>query len=342
MNINISKKRTSDKAPKSDLEMGLNSRGGEVIPSSKNRKRASALDDTDDEDDDGDDEQVNDDNRNISGREAVNRSIAKQQAAIRAQAAAAAMSMDASIYDYDGVYDSIHTNKKTAVMTSTTTEDTRKSRYIEDLMKTAKVRKMERDIAYDRKVARDQQAEEEVEPEFRNKDRFITSSYKRQLEERHQYEQQESIRQKMDAQNDITQRSDGGFGIARFYGNITQQQQSTPWTNPDDDTRITPSISTITQDQQNNNSSPLMRETSTTTGSRSNDDNTDHSRPHDTSTSSQHQKPSTTTTTTITAAKDDWHNEERTNMRLVRDRKVQAARHRYFQRHPNISAVTME
>ena len=229
MNINISHKRKTD----SNLTMGLNTRGRvESRTNVRNRSSRSALDDSDTDDDDNDDDNPTEEsNHHRSGRDAVNRSIAKQQAAIRAQAVASAMSIDASIYDYDGVYDTLHNTDPNAaaaatatVTTSTSsTTDSRKSRYIEDLMKTAKVRKMERDIAYDRKVARDQQVEEEAEPEFRNKDRFITSSYKRQLEERHQYQQQESIRQQMEEQHDITKRSDGGLGIASFYGNITQQ-----------------------------------------------------------------------------------------------------------------------
>ena len=298
--MSISKKisASSDK-----LAMGLNSRGGGGDRNATARRTLpkSVLDD--DEDDDNDDDDDDDThNDHLTGREAVNRSIAKQQAAIRAQAAAALATTDSSIYDYDGIYDSIqHTNtthRNSATTKDATTTDSRKSRYIEDLMKTAKVRKMERDIAFDRKVARDQRAEEEAQPEFRNKDKFITSSYQRQLEERHQYEQQESKRQQIESKNDVTKRSDGGLGIASFYGNLSNVS------NEDSRTDI-PSSSTNENVLQNHG----------------NEKHSKHER--------SDRKPTTTTTNHPT-------NDEispTTPMRLVREQKVQAARDRYLQRH---------
>ena len=327
MNINISKKRTSVKVRKSDLDMGLNSRGGEgSTTTSLNHKPTSALDDDDTDDDDDND----DGHEKLSGREAVNRAIAKQQAAIRAQAAATAMSVDASIYDYDGVYDSIHTDRNGKSSTATTTTDAvRKSRYIEDLMKTAKVRKMERDIAYDRKVARDQHAEEEAEPEFRNKDRFITSSYQRQLEERHQYEQQESKRQKIEDEQDITKRSDGGFGITSFYGNLTKQQSHS--TKEDGSKDGVPTTSPDEKDSTSISKPEIFH------SFHSNNDNEEHSQSRATTTTTHPSNRTTQTTTTTTTSGHD-----RSTMRLLRDAKVTAARDRYFQRHPNINPVTME
>jgi coiled-coil domain-containing protein 55 len=338
MNINNSGKRKLGQVPKSDLEMGLNTRGGEGVTRSRNRLGFSALNGDDDSDEDN--EHDNDGtNPNLSGREAVNHSIAKQQARIRAQAAAAAMSeMDASIYDYDGVYDSIHATDRT-----TTTTDSKKSRYIENLMKTAKIRKIERDIAYDRKVARDQQVEEEAEPEFRNKDRFITSSYKRQLEERHQYEQQESIKQQIEDQNDITKRSDGGFGIASFYGNITQQQ--TPSSYRDDaatgrNTRQTSSME-MTVNEKDKNTLHSTEKTSDLFQASSNSNHKD-----DTIPTSRPSKPSASTkdqvVVDVTNNYEQEHQQQEKSARVLREAKVQAARDRYFQRHPNRAKVVME
>jgi Coiled-coil domain-containing protein 55 (DUF2040) len=287
--------------------MGLNSRGGggggDRNATARRTLPKSVLDEDDDNDDDDDDDIHND---NLNGREAVNRSIAKQQAAIRAQAAAALATTDSSIYDYDGIYDSIqHTNtthRNSATTKDATTTDSRKSRYIEDLMKTAKVRKMERDIAFDRKVARDQRAEEEAQPEFRNKDKFITSSYQRQLEERHQYEQQESKLQQIESENDVTKRSDGVFGVASFYGNLSKVS------NEDSRTDIPSSITNENMLHNHGNEKHSKQE-----------------RPD--------RKPATTTNHPT--------NDEiapTTPMRLVREQKVQAARDRYLQRH-NISQL---
>ena len=333
MNINISKKKSSIQSKKSNLTIGINSRGGGdgTTTGVSHRRPTSAFDDDDDTEHSNDDDDATTPNR--SGRDAVNHAIAKQQAAIRAQTSAAAATLkDTTIYDYDGVYDSIHKNSSSSKATTTTTDTTRKSRYIEDLMKTAKVRKMERDIAYDRKVARDQHAEEEAEPEFRKKDRFITSSYKRQLEERNQYEQQESIRQKIEDENDITKRSDGGVGIARFYGNISKQSDSTNDGNHKD---IQPPLK---DDSTIEDTSHTKEDITSSFHGKNNQHNTlgKRSRQEESNRSSNTNNEQRATTNDS----DDLI-DARTKIRFLREAKVKAARDRYFQRH-NITPIAIE
>ena len=55
------------------------------------------------------------------------------------------------------------------------------SKYIANLKRTAEVRKIEQELAYERKVQKERETEGET---FSDKDSFVTPSYLRKLEER--------------------------------------------------------------------------------------------------------------------------------------------------------------
>ena len=63
---------------------------------------------------------------------------------------AAALAEDASVFDYDGVYDSMQEQK---VQPRQAEKLARKSQYIEGLLDKAKERQREQDIVYERKYA---------------------------------------------------------------------------------------------------------------------------------------------------------------------------------------------
>ena len=63
---------------------------------------------------------------------------------------AAALAEDASVFDYDGVYDSMQEQKEQPRQAE---KLARKSRYIEGLLDKAKERQREQDIVYERKYA---------------------------------------------------------------------------------------------------------------------------------------------------------------------------------------------
>lgn len=166
----------------------------------------------------GSDDSSSSEGEPVTGRTAVNRAITKEQAALRVRAAAAvaSSSVNADIYDYDGAYDSFHSKSKDSEK-----EDSKESRYIGDLLKAAEQRKWERDLAHERKVARDQAAEEEAEPEFRGKEKFVTAAYKRKLEERKVWQANDEKQRLIEEGHDVTKQTDG-VGIANFYGNLTK------------------------------------------------------------------------------------------------------------------------
>ncbi|KAK6219032.1 hypothetical protein LQW54_002534 [Pestalotiopsis sp. IQ-011] len=120
--------------------------------------------------------------------------------------AEAAEELDPSIYDYDGVYDSIKPEKKT------TQEDAeRRPKYMKNLLASAAVRKRDALIAEEKKIAREREAEGE---EFADKEKFVTEAYKQQQEENRKLEEEEKRREEEEA------RKNKGGGMTAFYKDL--------------------------------------------------------------------------------------------------------------------------
>jgi len=170
-----------------------------------------------DSSDDGSDD---DTSQRKSKRGIVNEQIAREQAALRRRAQADLASVkDKSVYDYDGAYDSFQraedvTEKKEGK------DPEKKSKYIGDLLKAAKVRERERDAIYERKNAKEQ-AIEDAEADYKGKEKFVTKSYKRKLQERKQWEAEQEEKEREEAANDVTKKS-AGTAFAGFYGNLNR------------------------------------------------------------------------------------------------------------------------
>ena len=90
-----------------------------------------------------------------------------------------------------------------------------------DLLKNAKRRRSERDAIYERKLAKEQREEEELNPEFMGKERFMTSAYKQKLAERAAMDKEQEAQDKTDVYSN--QRGNGkGVGMANFYSNLSR------------------------------------------------------------------------------------------------------------------------
>jgi len=120
----------------------------------------------------------------------------------------AAEDADPSIYDYDGVYDSI----KAAVHKKKAEEDEgatdRRPRYFDALQRAADVRERDRQVAEERKLKREREAEGD---EFADKEKFVTEAYKRQQEENRRLEEEEKAREEAEAKKNKNK------GLAGFY-----------------------------------------------------------------------------------------------------------------------------
>ncbi|KAL3909527.1 MAG: hypothetical protein SGILL_008054, partial [Bacillariaceae sp.] len=212
MNISLSGAGKKKKGS-SSLGFGLNNRS--------DKKSASKNVFGDDDEDDENSDDSGDNKETISGRQAVNQQIAKEQAALRKRAQAAlATAEDPSMYDYDGAYDSFKPDPEKEKAATDATNKERKSKYIGDLLKAAKVRERERDVIHERKIAREQ-AEEDAQDEYAGKEKFVTKAYKRKLEERKQWEIEQEEKQREEEENDVTKKS-AGAAFAGFYGNFNK------------------------------------------------------------------------------------------------------------------------
>ncbi|KAK8088042.1 coiled-coil domain-containing protein 55-domain containing protein [Apiospora hydei] len=114
--------------------------------------------------------------------------------------------LDPSIYDYDGVYDSLKPEKVAAP------EDVdRRPKYMKSLLQSAAVRKRDALIAEEKKVAREREEEGE---EYADKEKFVTEAYKKQQEENRRIEAEERVREEEEA------KKNKGGGMTAFYKDL--------------------------------------------------------------------------------------------------------------------------
>eukprot|EP00546_Thalassionema_frauenfeldii_P008347 CAMPEP_0178918574 /NCGR_PEP_ID=MMETSP0786-20121207/13900_1 /TAXON_ID=186022 /ORGANISM="Thalassionema frauenfeldii, Strain CCMP 1798" /LENGTH=289 /DNA_ID=CAMNT_0020592295 /DNA_START=22 /DNA_END=891 /DNA_ORIENTATION=+ len=186
MNIALTSVKNKNIDKKRKLSYGLN-----------NKTQTNVFGDTEDDEEEAE-----------SSRDAVNRELHREQELLRQRASAV-------VYDFDGTYDETKgiDQKKNA----NKPKGKRESRYMADLLKNAKRRNHDRDMAYERKMAREQELEEEENPEFRGKEKFITSAYKKKLEERELWTRQEEDQRKRDEEMDVTKR-------LSFYSNFNKNK----------------------------------------------------------------------------------------------------------------------
>ncbi|KAL7458213.1 hypothetical protein ACHAWC_009776 [Mediolabrus comicus] len=201
------------------LGYGLNQRNNK-----KRKKRGGLTGFADSDDSSSDDNNSNTAGRQLSGRSAINREIAAEQAALRkrAEAAMASSNMDSAMYDYDGEYDSFAlAGKKESSSTKTQQKEAAaekgQSRYISNLLKSSQRRAQEQEIIYERKVAKEQAG---LNMEYEGKEQFITSAYKKKLAEREAWAKEEEVRAKREAEDDVTQKKGGNFLFAGFGRNV--------------------------------------------------------------------------------------------------------------------------
>lgn len=102
-----------------------------------------------------------------------------------------AQTLDASIYDYDSVYDSLHAKPQSA--STEAAEAEKRPRYMSDLLAAAETRKRDQLRAKEKMLAKEREAEGD---EFADKEKFVTAAYKRQQVEMHRLEEEEAIKEK--------------------------------------------------------------------------------------------------------------------------------------------------
>ncbi|KAI8071624.1 coiled-coil domain-containing protein 55-domain containing protein [Gongronella butleri] len=177
------------------MKFGLNVPKGKRTAGAPVRKAASVFGQEDSDDDGSDQEQ-----QVLSAKEQAkkDRSRINQQLETSArlhqkiqEAHEQAVAEDPNIYDYDAVYDDLKAAERQRTQAKKGKND-QKAKYIHNLLAMAEVRKRDRLLAEDKKIAREREAEGD---EFADKDVFMTESYKQQKAELERIEREERQRE---------------------------------------------------------------------------------------------------------------------------------------------------
>ncbi|OQS05195.1 hypothetical protein THRCLA_02626 [Thraustotheca clavata] len=125
-----------------------------------------------------------------------------------------ALASDPNAFDYDDVYDSIQA-QRTKQKEAKKINNAPQSKYIGVLMEKAKVREIEHDRIRERRLLKEREEDDKLHGD---KEKFITSSYKRKLMEAKRWEEEDARLAKLEEAQDVTKR--GQLGMAGFYANL--------------------------------------------------------------------------------------------------------------------------
>ncbi|XP_077241341.1 uncharacterized protein LOC143881894 [Tasmannia lanceolata] len=123
-----------------------------------------------------------------------------------------ALEEDPTVFDYDGVYDEM---KEKIARPIVQDRQERKSKYIERLMEKAKERERVHEIVYERKIAKERSKDDHL---FADKEKFVTSGYKKKLAEQAKWFEEERLRELREQKEDVTKKGD----LSDFYFNLTK------------------------------------------------------------------------------------------------------------------------
>jgi hypothetical protein len=136
-----------------------------------------------DDDDDDDDEQIESTKTSAKDQAKKQRQKINQQLQASAsttlahqkvkQAQDQALEDDPTIFDYDAVYDDLKAAENQQKIANKAKDTDKKAKYIQNLLEMADIRKKDRLLAEEKKVARERLAEGD---EFADKDEFLTES----------------------------------------------------------------------------------------------------------------------------------------------------------------------
>ncbi|KAF9152791.1 hypothetical protein BG015_004692 [Linnemannia schmuckeri] len=127
----------------------------------------------------------------------------------------AALAQDATVFDYDGVYDQLKAGDRARELARKQESAERKPKYIHALLEAAETRKRDRQIADEKRIEREREREGE---EFKDKEQFITPAYKAQKEAMRIAEEED--RKKEEA---LAKDKDGSL-MQGFYRNLLDER----------------------------------------------------------------------------------------------------------------------
>ncbi|SNX84420.1 uncharacterized protein MEPE_03129 [Melanopsichium pennsylvanicum] len=120
--------------------------------------------------------------------------------------------LDASIFDYDGVYDTIKNAERKVKQAKLAGDACKKPKYVEGILESAEQRKRDRLRAEARTIQKQRQAEGD---EFRDKEAFVTNAYKVQQDELAKAEEEQDM-------DEAKQRA-SNKGMGTFYRDMLNE-----------------------------------------------------------------------------------------------------------------------
>ena len=178
-----------------------------------------------------------------------------------------AVELDPTIFQYDEVYDEIKSQQPAEKIIS---QVDKKPKYINNLLKMAETRKLEQEIRLERKIQKEREQEGD---EFKDKESFVTSSYREKLEEMRKTHEEMEKQDAIEKMLDVTKHSDlNGFYRSLYKNNMFQDKNVA-----DDDSKANTNTDKIVFNKSNvrNKISIRERDTLKTDGCNDDDDNDD-------------------------------------------------------------------
>ena len=211
------------------LKYGLNPAA--KASSSKNKKKPTLVNLF--ANDESSDNEENDDNRNGTMSEAErakkrhNEEIKRQQEAAQAKGDAEAKEIyekalkeDPNVFAYDDALTDIEKGREATLREKDGEKIERKSRYIAQLKEAADFRKREQDVTYERRLMKEREKEDEL---YGDKEKFITSAYRKKLEEDEKWKKEELEREQREKEREVQGKSD----MTSFYANLMNRNVAT-------------------------------------------------------------------------------------------------------------------
>ncbi|KAM5215641.1 nuclear speckle splicing regulatory protein 1 isoform 1-T1 [Hipposideros larvatus] len=157
-----------------------------------------------------------DDDDETSVSETLQREAAKKQAMKQTKLEIQkALAEDSTVYEYDSIYDEMQKKKEENNPKLLLGKD-RKPKYIHNLLKAVEIRKKEQEKRMEKKIQREREMEK---GEFDDKESFVTSAYKKKLQERAEEEEREKRAAALEARLDVTKQKD----LSGFYRHLLNQ-----------------------------------------------------------------------------------------------------------------------
>ncbi|EUB55355.1 Coiled-coil domain-containing protein [Echinococcus granulosus] len=127
-----------------------------------------------------------------------------------------ALEEDASVFQYDEVYDEISREKDQKLLQKSL-PSARKSKYVGKLLQASAVRKLEKELLTERKAQRELEAEQE---KYGDKESFVTGAYKKKMAELRELVERRREEEAREEVMDVTKQD----GLGGFYRYMFQQK----------------------------------------------------------------------------------------------------------------------